>query len=101
MVFKREVVINFENQRVDSHLCQLPKILAQCFKVSITVVVEKVHSVPWLRAPGFEPAPGLTGPRRDEHQKQNDEPGSSACQCVTHFRFRVANTSTAASASNR
>ena len=50
MRFEREVVVNLENQHVDSHIRQVSKVLRQPVEIAIAVVVEQVHGAPWPRA---------------------------------------------------
>ena len=50
MEFEGEVVVNFENQGVDSHVRELAKILAQRLKICVAVVVKNMHGAPLLRA---------------------------------------------------
>src|SRR2546423_13499910 len=86
MRLEREVIVNFENHSVDSHVCQLSQALAQRFQIFVALVVNKVNGAPWLRAPWlewFEPTPGLGGPRRIDRQKQ-DEVRHSSPRHINH-----------------
>src|SRR5437660_4467730 len=86
MRLEREVIVNFENHSVDSHVCQLSQALAQRFQILVALVVNKVNGAPWLRGQwleSFEPTPGLGGPRRIDRQKKHEVRQSSP-RHITH-----------------
>src|SRR5262245_42401726 len=68
MRLESEVVINLENQNVDSLFRECFEVLSERVQISVSVVVEEVNRTPWFRRSRL-----CRCDKRNQHQDQCDD----------------------------